>query len=119
MATYIHKTAQRLRIRSEYILQHPNEVHALIEQLNAIEAVETVSHKRYAGSVAITFDGTEISADDLLETVESHGWLRSEEKSAFVENAVKSGSKTLVKGVAVMALKQLMGPVLSRAMPFA
>ncbi|WP_298444958.1 hypothetical protein [uncultured Ferrimonas sp.] len=119
MSTYIHKTERRLRIRSEYILQHPQQVAEFIQQLNEIEAITTIRHKKFAGSVAIQFNSDELSADDLLETVESHGWLRTEQRSALVENAVKSGSRTLVKGVAMLALKQVMGPTLVRAMPFA
>ncbi|TKB56872.1 hypothetical protein FCL42_06525 [Ferrimonas aestuarii] len=119
MSTYIHKTQKRLRIRSEYILRHPQEVAELIEQLQQVDAIQSVTHKRFAGSVAIVFDDQQMDADTLLETVESHGWLRSENHAAFVENAVKSGSKTLVKGVAMMALKRAAGPVLSRALSFA
>ncbi|SDI97602.1 hypothetical protein SAMN04488540_104131 [Ferrimonas sediminum] len=119
MSTYIHKTERRLRVRSEFILNHPEQVAELIEQLNEIDAVLGVTHKRYAGSVAIVFDHNEIDADSLLETVESHGWLRSQQRSAFVENAVKNGSKTLVKGVAMMALKRAIGPTVVRALAFA
>ncbi|WP_028115386.1 HMA2 domain-containing protein [Ferrimonas senticii] len=117
MSAYIHKTDRRLRVRSDYILRNPQQVEQLIDQLKQIEAIDTISHKRFAGSVAITFNSSEMSADDLLETVESHGWLRSEQRHAFVENAVKNGSKTLVKGIAALALRQLVGPTLAKALP--
>ncbi|BDY03793.1 hypothetical protein [Ferrimonas sp. YFM] len=119
MSTYIHKTDRRLRIRSDYVLNNPAEVQGLVEQLRQIDAVLEVRHRRYAGSVTLIFDHNELTADDLLETVESHGWLRSDSRSAFVENAVRSGSRSLVKGVAVLALKRLMGPTVVKALAFA
>ncbi|WP_417348283.1 hypothetical protein [Ferrimonas sp.] len=119
MSTYIHKTDRRLRIRSDYILNNPAEVQALADQLRQIDAVLEVRHRRYAGSVTLMFDHNELTADDLLETVESHGWLRSDSRNAFVENAVRSGSRSLMKGVAVLALKRLVGPGMIKALAFA
>ncbi|GAB2645458.1 HMA2 domain-containing protein [Vibrio panuliri] len=114
MNTYIHKTNQRVRVRSDYIKEHKNDVIALISQLEQIDAIVAVKHKHHAGSVAITFDPNELDADSVLEILESHGWLRSNPKPSFVENAVISGTKTFAKGMAGMALSRLVGPSVSR-----
>ncbi|WP_232321895.1 HMA2 domain-containing protein [Photobacterium jeanii] len=114
MNTYIHKTQQRLRIRSDYIQQNPEAVAELIEQLEEIDAITQIKHKRFAGSVAICFDNNELDCETLLETLSSHGWTKGIEKSAFIENAVIKGTKTFMKGMAVIALKRLVGPSVSR-----
>ncbi|MDA0149033.1 HMA2 domain-containing protein [Vibrio sp. LaRot3] len=114
MNTYIHKTNQRLRVRSDYIKEHTNEVSDLIEQLEQIDAISEIKHKKYAGSVAITFDANELDCDSVLEILESHGWLRSNAKPSFIENAVVSGTKTFAKGMAGIALSRLVGPSVSR-----
>lgn len=114
MNTYIHRTHKRLRIRSDYIRDHYEDVEQLISQLKEIDAISDIKHKKYAGSVAISFDNTQISAEDILETVESHHWLRENSKPTFIENAVAKGTKTFARGMAVMALKRLAGPSVSR-----
>ncbi|MTI13708.1 HMA2 domain-containing protein [Sansalvadorimonas verongulae] len=115
MTTYIHQTDGRLRIRSEFILEHPADVEKLIEKMSGIPAIREVRHRRFAGSVTIRYDHHELDGESVMDMVESHGWLRSQQRSAFVENAVRSGSKTLLKGVTVMALKQMVNPSLLRA----
>ncbi|WP_153914855.1 HMA2 domain-containing protein [Shewanella sp. TC10] len=114
MSIYIHKTKQRLRVRSEYIRNNKQQVDELIEQLEQIDAVKHVKHQHHAGSVAITFDNNELDCENLLEILESHGWLEESGKSSFVENAVIAGTKTLVKGMAGIALSRLVGPSISR-----
>ena len=114
MNTYIHKTQQRLRIRSDFIRQQPSQVVELIAELEQIDAIHTIKHKRHAGSVAITFDAKELDCDSLLEILESHHWTRGQDKPSFIENAVSKGTKTFAKGMAVMALKRLVNPTLSR-----
>ncbi|MCV3263430.1 hypothetical protein OGZ01_12810 [Vibrio harveyi] len=83
MNTYIHKTNHRLRVRSDYIKDHPKEVEELICQLEEIDAVREVKHKKYAGSVAISFDSRELDCDSLMEILESHHWTQSSEKAFF------------------------------------
>lgn len=114
MNTYIHKTEQRLRVRSDYIKENPKKVKALISQLEEIEAIESISHKKYAGSVAINFDNRELDCDSLIEILDSHYWTQSSDKASFVERAMVSGTKTLVKGAATIALNRLLGPSISR-----
>lgn len=115
MNTYIHKTNQRLRVRSDFIKQHPKAVSTLIEQLEKIDAITIIKYKKYAGSVAITFNANELDCDSLLEIVESHGWLKSNPKPSFIENAVVNGTKTFAKGMAGIALQRVVGPSISRA----
>lgn len=114
MNTYIHKTNQRLRVRSDYIKDHPLEVEKLIAQLEEIDAVLEIKHKKYAGSVAIQFDKNELDSESLLEILESHHWTKSSDKPSFVEQAMVSGTKTLVKGATTIALNRLLGPTVSR-----
>ncbi|WP_028766424.1 HMA2 domain-containing protein [Shewanella fidelis] len=114
MSVYIHKTKQRLRVRSAFIRNNRAEVEALLHQLQQIEAVKHIKHKLHAGSVAITFDDKEIGCEDLLKIVESHGWLEQDQPRNFIENAAIIGTKTLVKGIAGIALSRLVGPSVSR-----
>ncbi|MGF1731409.1 HMA2 domain-containing protein [Photobacterium kasasachensis] len=114
MNTYIHKTNQRLRVRSDFIRQNPKAVKELIADLQQIDAIGAIKHKRYAGSVAISFDDKELDCESLLEILDSHGWTRASSRPTFIENAVTNGTKTFARGMAVMALKRLVGPSVSR-----
>lgn len=114
MELYIHKTEQRLRIRSHYIRQHPKAVAELIKDLEQIDAIRSVKHKVFAGSVAITFDSNELDCESLLEILEGHGWTQEYERNSFVENAVTAGTKTLARGVASLALQRVVGASMSR-----
>jgi len=114
MNTYIHKTEHRLRIRSDFIKRHPKNVAKLIEELDRIDAIDTIKHRKYAGSVAITFDKIELDCDSLLEILESHQWTKSAEKNFFIENAAISGTKSFAKGVVTIALSRIIGPSVSR-----
>ncbi|GAL17467.1 hypothetical protein JCM19235_6016 [Vibrio maritimus] len=116
MNTYIHKTNQRLRVRSDFIKDHPSQVETLIQQLLDIDAVLQIKHKKHAGSVAICFDAKELDCESLLEIIESHGWTKSSDKPSFVEKAMVSGTKTLVRGVTGVALSRLVGPSVSRVL---
>lgn len=114
MNTYIHKTNQRLRVRSDYIKDHPDQVCELIKQLEDVCAVNQIKYKQHAGSVAICFNGKELDCDSLLDILESHNWTESSNKPSFIENAMVSGTKTLVKGLAGVALSRIVGPSVSR-----
>ncbi|MFT5879934.1 MAG: hypothetical protein ACI86X_001055 [Moritella sp.] len=114
MSTYMHKTDRRLRVRSDFIKQNHKSVVALISELEQIDAIQNIKYKRHAGSVAINFDNKEIDCESLLEILDSHGWLQSSIKQAFIESAVTKGTKTFTKGIAMMALRRLVGPSFSR-----
>ncbi len=114
MKIYVHKTNHRVRVRSSYIRDHYNEVSTLISQLESIDAIRTIKHKKHAGSVAVSFDPNELHCDDLLEIFESHGWLEANGKPSVVERAISMGTKTFAKGLATMALKRITGPSISR-----
>lgn len=116
MNTYIHKTNHRLRVRSDYIKEHPLEVENLILKLQEIDAIHEIKYKKYAGSVAIHFDKNELDCESLLEILESHHWTQQNEKPSIVEKAVVSGTKSLVKGLTGIALTRLVGPSMSRVL---
>ena len=67
MNTYIHRTEKRLRIRSDFIRNNPESVASLINDLNKIEAIHLIKHKKHAGSVALLFDSNELDCNSLLE----------------------------------------------------
>ncbi|MCD1125127.1 hypothetical protein LPW36_03635 [Jinshanibacter sp. LJY008] len=106
---YVHQTQNRVRIRSDYIQQHAAEVTNLIAKLDLVPGIKEIQYRRYAGSVAIRFDSKVISAAALLETVESYGWLENSEERDFINNAVRLGAKTLLKGIALTTLKRTLG----------
>ncbi|MBK5073342.1 hypothetical protein I2494_12760 [Budviciaceae bacterium BWR-B9] len=106
---YVHQTQNRVRIRSDYIQQHAAEVTDLIAKLELVPGIKEIQYRRYAGSVAIRFDSKVISAAALLETVESYGWLENSEERDFINNAVRLGAKTLLKGIALTTLKRTLG----------
>lgn len=109
MQTYIHKSKNRIRIRSDYILQNSPSVQALMTKLQKIEGIKQITHKEYAGSVAITYCHENISQETLLETLSSNGWTQQSDDNQFIENAVRKGSKTLVKGAIMMIAKKTLG----------
>ncbi|WP_240432768.1 MULTISPECIES: HMA2 domain-containing protein [Vibrio] len=115
MNTYIHKTNQRVRVRSDYIRNHPKTVMNLLEQLEEIDAINKITYRKHAGSVAIHFDDKELDCESLIEILESHNWMQSTHKPSFIENAAISGTKTLAKSIAGIALSRLVGPSISRA----
>ncbi|WBA81896.1 HMA2 domain-containing protein [Endozoicomonas sp. GU-1] len=114
MNTYIHQTNKRVRIRSDYIRQNPEKVSRLITKLGKINAIQHVTHKRHAGSVAIQFDNNELDSKSLLDILDSNGWLQSDGRPSFIENAVVSGTKTFARGMVGLALTRLVGPSVSR-----
>jgi len=109
MKTYIHKTKNRLRVRSDYIFENRREVEALITKLQLIEGISTIKHQKHAGSVAITFSDESLTLEALSETLESHGWLQESKKDRFIENVTRKGTKSLLKGVAMLAAKKALG----------
>lgn len=120
MTPYVHQTQNRIRIRSEYIQHHNAEVTTLIEQLEQIPGIKGIQHRRYAGSVAICFDSKVITANALLETVNSYGWMEHGEERDFINNAVRQGTKSLLKGIALTTLKRTLGgPLVNAVTAFA
>ncbi len=45
MQAYIHKTDNRVRIRSDYIFENSAEVQTLITELHKIDGILTIKHK--------------------------------------------------------------------------
>lgn len=112
--TYIHKTDSRLRVRSDFIKENTVKVEKLIGQLENIDAIQKVKHQKHAGSVAIKFDSKQLDTNSLMDILESHSWTQSNDKPSLVEKAMTSGTKTLIKGVATIALNRVLGPTMSR-----
>ncbi|AGH80513.1 hypothetical protein PCNPT3_02855 [Psychromonas sp. CNPT3] len=109
MQVYIHKTNNRVRIRSDYIFENRDKVASLISELTKVDGILNVKHKKYAGSVAITFSENKITLETLLETLTSHHWLMESQKNCFFENAMRKGTKSVLKGVLMFAAKKALG----------
>ncbi|WP_223881619.1 HMA2 domain-containing protein [Affinibrenneria salicis] len=114
MVPYIHQTQGRIRVRSDFIRHSPASVEQVINQLTAMDGIRDIQYKRYAGSVAILFDHRMINAETLLATAQSAGWLQQKDDPAMVDSAVRRGTQTLLKGLAVMTLKRTLGHTLTR-----
>ena len=114
MSLYIHKTDQRLRIRSEFIKRNTDAVEELLKELHDIDAIKQIKYRKHAGSVAIIFDASEMSCDDLLQLLESHRWTEGQDHPLFIENAITRGAQTAAKGLATIAITRLLGPAISR-----
>ena len=114
MTPYLHQTPTRIRSRSSWIQRHPHEVEKLIEQLRARDGIKEVIHRLYAGSVAVSFDPTRISASTLLNELEQAQWLSSQKDKSYIENTLRVGASHLLKTLAFGALKRTVGgPVVS------
>jgi len=109
MQTYTHKTNNRVRVRSDFILENAQEVQDLIEKLHKIDGILAIKHKKYAGSVAITFCEKSITQEALLETLSSNGWLQETQQTQIVEDAMRKGTKSLVKGALMLAANKTLG----------
>ncbi|SHO55095.1 HMA2 domain-containing protein [Vibrio quintilis] len=114
MNTFIHKTEQRLRVRSDFIRNNPQQIQQDIEKLQQMEAIEAVKHKVYAGSVAIRFDHQKISCEALLEMLSGYGWTKVDQKQFFIENAAVKGTKSVAKGLVALAFIRLVVPSVTR-----
>ncbi|MCP4322816.1 MAG: hypothetical protein GY787_13405 [Alteromonadales bacterium] len=116
MQAYIHKTDNRVRIRSDYIFENSKKVQALISELLKVDGILQIKYKKHAGSVAITFCQKSITQDALLETLASNDWLQETQKNQFVENALRKGTKSVLKGVVMLVVKKTLGAGLVRTM---
>lgn len=109
MTPYLHQTPHRIRIRSSWIQRHPEEVLSLIKTLQARDGIKEIVHRLYAGSVAINFDPSQISASELLAELEHAQWLTNQKDKSYIENTLRVGAGHLLKTLAFGALKRTVG----------
>lgn len=102
MSPYLHQTENRLRIRSDFIRQHPQQVVRTISRLQTIDGVKNITHRVYAGSVAICFCSKQIAGNELLDKVKAEGWLTVTENRVYLDKSVRLCTRTLAKGLAVL-----------------
>ncbi|CAM3624384.1 hypothetical protein VA7868_02480 [Vibrio aerogenes CECT 7868] len=114
MNTYIHKTDQRLRVRSDFIRNNPQQIEEDIKKLQQMEAIAAVKHKVYAGSVAVRFDHQKMTCEALLEILSGYGWTQVDQKQFFIENAAVKGTKSVAKGLVALAFTRLVVPSVTR-----
>lgn len=114
MTPYLHQTPNRIRIRSSWIQRHPQDVTRLIETLRSRDGIHDVVHRLYAGSVAVSFDPSRVSASALLSELEQAQWLTGQKDKSYIENTLRVGAGHLLKTLAFGALKRTVGgPVVS------
>jgi len=110
MQPYIHQVRGRIRVRSIAIKQQPNQVADLLTRLNEADGIKTITHKRYAGSVAVTYDATVVKADTLMAFFESHGLLREDLSDDAVTRLVANGGKLVGRTLITLAAQRVLGP---------
>ncbi|MDX5629645.1 MULTISPECIES: HMA2 domain-containing protein [unclassified Brenneria] len=116
MKPYLHQTQNRIRVRSDFIQRNPKQVERVVRELSQQDGVQTVTHRVYAGSVAICFDRRRVAVDELLEKFERLGWLKAAEDQDYIDSTIRRGAKTLLKGLAIGALKRTVGGPIITAM---
>ncbi|WP_409306599.1 HMA2 domain-containing protein [Pectobacterium sp. B1J-3] len=116
MTPYLHQTQNRIRVRSDFIQKNPKLVAHTVKQLEQLDGVHEVTHRLYAGSVAICFDNQKVCVDQLLERVEQLGWMRAGKDKDYIDSTIRRGAKTLLKGLAIGALKRTVGGPIITAM---
>ncbi|PWC22786.1 hypothetical protein DDT52_00485 [Brenneria roseae subsp. roseae] len=116
MTPYLHQTQNRVRVRSDYIQRNPKQVEHVVRQLAQLDGVREITHRIYAGSVAICFDSRKVAVEQLLEKFEQLGWLRSAKDRDYIDSTIRRGAKTLLKGLAIGALKRTVGGPIITAM---
>lgn len=115
MSPYLHQTQNRIRIRSEYIQRNPERVTETIAQLRHIAGVQEITHRQYAGSVAICFDSKMLSGDALLAHIEPAGWLSVARNQTYIDRSLHRYTRSLAKGLALMTLDMaIKGPLIKR-----
>ncbi len=115
MSPYLHQTQNRIRIRSEYIQRNPERVTETIAQLRQIAGVQQITHRHYAGSVAICFDSKLLSGDTLLAHIEPAGWLSVARNQTYIDRSLHRYTRSLAKGLALMTLDMaIKGPLVKR-----
>ncbi|ATA23057.1 hypothetical protein BIY26_10435 [Brenneria goodwinii] len=116
MKPYLHQTQNRIRVRSDYIQRNPKQVARVVRELHLQDGVQEITHRLYAGSVAICFDSRKVAAGELLEKFERLGWLSAAKDRDYIDSTIRQGAKTLLKGLAIGALKRTVGGPIITAM---
>ncbi|BDH44800.1 hypothetical protein TUM12370_08440 [Salmonella enterica subsp. enterica serovar Choleraesuis] len=114
MSPYLHRTKNRIRVRSDFIQRNPQLVKQAIAQLQTMDGIQTITHRIYAGSVAICFDSKKADSGALLTQIEALGWLAIQKDKDYIDSTIRNSAKTLVKGLAILTLKRTVGgPLIS------
>lgn len=112
MTPYLHQTQNRLRVRSDFILNNPLLVAPQLEKLKSTGGVLEVTWRRYAGSVAVRFDPAKVAGSELLAQMETQGWLSIRRDNAYIDTTVRQFARGVMKGAAVMTLNMVIKPSL-------
>ncbi|KFC87328.1 MULTISPECIES: HMA2 domain-containing protein [Hafnia] len=109
MSPYLHQTQNRIRVRSDFIQRNPKQIKEAIKQLQATDGIEEITHRLYAGSVAIRFDSKQVKAATLLAQIEGMGWLSVQKDKDYIDSTIRRSAVSLVKGIAILTLKRTVG----------
>lgn len=115
MKPFIHSTANRIRVRSDFIRTNPKLVAAQLVEMKNQAGIVDISFKRYAGSVAIVFDDKNNSAQDIMQMIEDSQWLSVTASNELVGSLTRNYAKKICKGVAMLALRKTLAPSLLKA----
>lgn len=114
MSPYLHQTQNRIRVRSDFIQRNPELVKQAINELEKTDGIEEITHRLYAGSVAIRFDRKQMKATALLSQIEALGWLSVQKDKDYIDSTIRRSAKSLLKGIAILTLKRTVGgPLIS------
>ncbi len=114
MSPYLHQTQNRIRVRSDFIQRNPELVKQAINELEKTDGIEEITHRLYAGSVAIRFDSKQMKATALLSQIEALGWLSVQKDKDYIDSTIRRSAKSLLKGIAILTLKRTVGgPLIS------
>lgn len=112
MTPYLHQTQNRIRVRSDFILRNPDQVARELASIKGMDGVHEITHRRYAGSVAIRFDGARIDSKTLLSHIENLGWLSVQKDKVYIDTTVRQLTRTVAKGLAVMTFNMVVKPTM-------
>lgn len=115
MKPFIHSTANRIRVRSDFIRQNPQLISEQLSEMKAQPGIVDISFKKYAGSVAIVFDNQLNSATSIMAFIEDSHWLSLTPKDELVGSLARSYTRSLCKGMAMLALRKTLAPSVLRA----
>lgn len=73
-----------------------------IAQLRQIAGVQEITHRHYAGSIAISFDSKMLSGDALLAHIEPTGWLSVARNQTYINRSLHHYRRSRAKGLALM-----------------
>ncbi|EIJ33571.1 heavy-metal-associated domain-containing protein [Thiothrix nivea] len=116
---YMHHTPGRLRLKGRHFNCHGVAARRAVTALEATPGVEEVRFNKHAGSLTVHYDPQQLTQDDLINTLEIAGCIRSpaavqQHKQPAASGEKVSGlfGKALVGALAQRTASHLIGKLL-------